>query len=100
MRDFFVQSPNDLFVDAEWFRSKTWQLMIRAYFDDSGKESTPSGQFVCMGGYLADSSYWESFASEWRQRLLENRISSIHMKDLIPLQGEYKKLGWDAAKRD
>jgi hypothetical protein len=22
------------------------------------------------------------------------------MKDLIPLQGEYKKLGWDAAKRD
>lgn len=96
-----MQSPSsDLYADAKWFSSKTWSLMIRAYFDDSGKESTPSGQFVCMAGYLADSSYWELFASEWRQRLLEHGISSIHMKDLIPLQGEYKKLGWDAAKRD
>jgi hypothetical protein len=24
----------------------------------------------------------------------------IHMRDLIPLQGVYKKLGWDTAKRD
>jgi len=89
-----------MFADAEWFGSKVWPLMIRAYFDDSGKESTPSGAFVCMAGYLADSSYWELFASEWRQRLLEHGISGIHMKDLIPLQGEYKTLGWDTTKRD
>jgi hypothetical protein len=33
------------------------EFVIRAYFDDSGKESAPSGDFVCMAGYLADSSF-------------------------------------------
>jgi hypothetical protein len=74
--------------------------VIRAYFDDSGKESMPNGEFVCMAGYLADSSFWDLFASAWRQLKLVHGISGIHMKDLIPLQGEYKILGWDATKRD
>jgi hypothetical protein len=74
--------------------------VIRGYFDDSGKESLPTGQYVCMAGYLADSGFWELFASGWRHGLLQHRISAIHMKDLIHFQGEYKKLGWDAPKRD
>jgi hypothetical protein len=90
----------ELFSDAKWFRSKEWKLVIRAYFDDSGKESTPNGDFVCMAGYMADSNFWELFASSWRQKLLKYGITGIHMKELIPLQGEYKTLGWDVPKRN
>ena len=89
-----------LFADGKSFRSKEWKFVIGAYFDDSGKESTPNGDFVCMAGYLADSGFWELFAKSWLQRLLEHGISSIHMKELIPIQGEYKNLGWDAPKRN
>jgi Protein of unknown function (DUF3800) len=74
--------------------------VIRAYFDDSGKESNPTNGYVCMAGYLAESSYWELFNWQWRQRLLQYGISAIHMKNLISLKGEYQFLGWDANRRD
>ena len=74
--------------------------MIRAYFDDSGSESLPSSTHVCLAGYLADDHYWITFNRLWRHQLARHGISCIHMKDLIPLQGEYRTLGWDTAKRD
>ena len=53
-----------------------------------------------MAGYMADTSYWASFCQQWKAELKNNGISSIHMRDLIPLQGEYKTLGWDNRGRD
>ena len=82
----------------EW--SERCLMPIRAYFDDSGKESTPTEPFVCMAGYLADDSFWLQNATRWRQQLLRHGISCVHMRDLIPMQGEYKNLGWDGAKRN
>ena len=74
--------------------------MIRAYFDDSGSESLSSGTHVCLAGYLADDHYWVTFNRLWRHQLVRHGIGCVHMKDLIPLQGEYKSLGWDTTKRD
>src|SRR5664279_194928 len=83
-----------------WRRSPTDSYMIRAYFDDSGSESLSSGGHVCLAGYLADDHYWVTFNRLWRHQLVRHGIDCVHMKDLIPLQGGYKKLGWDATKRD
>lgn len=74
--------------------------MIECYFDDSGKESAQNEPYVCMAGYMADFSYWTLFFQQWRDLLIKHGISCIHMRDLIPLQGEYKRLGWDPQKRD
>ncbi len=75
--------------------------MIRCFFDDSGKESDPSNRFVCMAGYLAlGDSYWNIFAQGWNHLLLKHGITWVHMKEMIPLQGEYSGLGWDTTKRD
>lgn len=73
---------------------------VYAYFDDSGKESDQNVPYVCMAGYLADQSYWEKFAREWLDLLRIHNISQIHMRELVPLQSEYRHLGWDAHKRD
>lgn len=74
--------------------------MIYAYFDDSGKEDDPSNRHICMAGYMGFDEAWDDFEADWRQLLLKHGISWIHMKEIIPLQGEYKNLGWDTAKRD
>jgi len=74
--------------------------VIRAYFDDSGSEGLPSGSHVCLAGYLADDHYWVTFNRLWRHQLARHGIGCVHMKDLIPLQGEYKSLGLDTTKRD
>lgn len=74
--------------------------MIECFFDDSGKESSASEPFVCMAGYLADIGYWARFVERWQQLRLFHHISGVHMKELIPLQGEYKTLGWTVEKRN
>jgi hypothetical protein len=53
-----------------------------------------------MAGYLADMSYWNIFVPQWRHFLLKHGLGQIHMRNLIPLQGEYRELGWDARKRN
>ena len=53
-----------------------------------------------MAGYLADHQTLLKLYGEWSQLLIRHRISEIHMKQLIPIVGQYEKLGWDIAKRD
>ncbi|MFZ0802203.1 MAG: DUF3800 domain-containing protein [Terriglobales bacterium] len=74
--------------------------MIHCFLDDSGKESDAGNRFVTMAGYLALDRYWMIFSEVWYNLLLKHGISWVHMRDLIPLQGEYAKLGWDTTKRD
>jgi hypothetical protein len=74
--------------------------MIEFFADDSGKESWTQETYVCIAGYLGTQNLWDQFMTEWETMRLKNNISEIHMKKLIPLQGEYKKLNWDINKRD
>jgi len=82
------------------FGPKGWTLVIRAFFDDSGKESDLDNRIVCVAGYLApDGLYWETFGQTWRHQLFKHGISWLHMKDFMQDQDEYKKLGWDWPKK-
>ena len=77
-----------------------YYLMLHLFLDDSGKESQPTNPWVCMAGYLADHQTVMALYGKWAQLLLRHHIREIHMKDLIPMTGQYGGLGWDAAKRD
>lgn len=97
------KNPNNRLFSENWkkyFNSREWWLMIECFFDDSGKESWIQETHVCIAGYLGNNSLWDGFLPQWEGMLLRNHISCIHMKDLIHLEGEYKKLGWNIEKRD
>jgi len=82
------------------YKTRKWRLVMTGCFDDSGKESEITNRFVCLAGYVAGDLNWTDFAQLWIHSLVKHNISCIHMKDLIPIQGEYKKLGWDVLKRN
>ncbi len=75
-------------------------LFVHCFLDDSGKESQPTNPFVVMAGYFAEMSVWLQLWQQWANLLVKHQITSVHMKELIPIEGEYKKLGWDIEKRD
>jgi hypothetical protein len=72
--------------------------MMLAYFDDSGKFA--ESDYILLAGYLSDDKSWEEFTREWRGLLIQHEIPYVHMRDLVPLQGPYKKLAWDKDHRD
>jgi hypothetical protein len=74
--------------------------MIHLFLDDSGKESQSTMPWVCMAGYLAEYDATVSLNQKWYQLLIKHGIRELHMKQLIPIVGQYQKLGWDAKKRD
>jgi len=69
-----------------------------SYFDDSGKWK--DSDYVCLAGYLSDESGWNGFCADWRALLDKHGIPSVHVKDLLPMQGPYRDLGWTLTKRD
>lgn len=75
-------------------------LMIHLFLDDSGKESQATMPWVCMAGYLIGHDAQLSLYEKWFALLVKHRISEIHMKQLIPIEGQYKRLGWDVPTRD
>lgn len=77
-----------------------WGLFIHCFLDDSGKESQPTMPYVVLAGYFAEMSIWIALWERWVELLLKHGISGIHMKELIPMEGEYKSKGWDVVKRD
>lgn len=74
--------------------------MFHLFLDDSGKESHPTNPWVCMAGYLIDHQTILELNRRWLRLLSRYGISEIHMKQLIPMTGQYQNLGWDTAKRD
>jgi Protein of unknown function (DUF3800) len=74
--------------------------MLHLFLDDSGKESQQTNPWVCMAGYLADHQTLLGLYGKWSQLLIRHGISEIHMKQLIPMTGQYKNLSWDVSKRD
>jgi hypothetical protein len=78
----------------------TWGLFLHCFLDDSGKESEPTMPYVVLAGYFAEMNIWIALWEKWAELLLKHEISGIHMRELIPMKGEYKDKGWDATKRD
>jgi hypothetical protein len=73
---------------------KTWEawcLFIHCFLDDSGKESQPTMPYVVLAGYFAEMEIWSNLWDKWAGLLLKHQISGIHMKELIPMEGEYKE---------
>ncbi len=77
-----------------------WTLMIHLFLDDSGKDGDQSNPFVCMAGYFGTNAAFEALHTQWGSKLVEHGITLVHMRELIPLKGIYRGLGWDEAKRD
>jgi hypothetical protein len=74
--------------------------MIYGFLDDSGKEGQETNPYVVMAGYIGSVDLWLELSRKWIDLLVKHGINAIHMKDLIPLTGEYKTRGWGIAKRD
>jgi hypothetical protein len=75
-------------------------LHVHCFLDDSGKESHQSMPYVCMAGYFTDGGALNRLHEQWLALLFKHGIEVIHMKELIPLAGQYRDLGWDIPKRD
>lgn len=81
-------------------RRQGYFLMAHLFLDDSGKESQAAMPIVVLAGYLAQNDVLESLDQRWLQLLIKHGIREIHMKQLVPMSGIYKNLGWDDNHRD
>lgn len=73
-------------------QQREWILVMDFFFDDSGKETWEQEEYVCIAGYLGFETFVDLYVNLLINLLLRHNISCIHMRDLIYLQGEYKKL--------
>jgi Protein of unknown function (DUF3800) len=71
------------------------QLVIEAFFDDSGKQDNTN--FACIAGFLADTAYWTPFLLEWVHLNRRWNIRQVHMKDLWHSKRDFE--GWDDEKK-
>lgn len=79
-----------LCAEADPFGPMEWNLVIRCFFDDSGKEGDPGNRIVAIAGYLAaGETRWNIFGEGWRHQLLSHGLRWLHMTDLMADKGEY-----------
>lgn len=73
--------------------------MLVAYVDESGHSSDPKSHFTGMGGLIADSVDWETFASEWSAALADADVErgEFHMRQFAHSIGPFE--GWVEEKR-
>ena len=72
-------------------------VMLRAYFDDSGKFNDPQETAVVVAGGIAEVEQWVGFDLEWKRTLDKFNVSEFHMSHLAHFKGEYT--GWAENKR-
>ncbi len=78
---------------------KVMKAVLWGYFDEAG-HFRGAGDYLCMAGYIGDEDGWNAFTERWGKLLRKYGITAVHMKDMIALQDEYGKLGWDHDYRD
>lgn len=78
---------------------KVMHLVLWGYFDEAG-HFRGKGDYLCMAGYFSDEKGWDPFTEQWVSLLKKHKISAVHMKDMVALQGEYGRLGWTHEHRD
>src|SRR5262245_55085470 len=74
-------------------------VVLKVYFDGSGKVDDPKSQFVTIDGYAAKEELWSYFESEWRS-ILEERGDPgfMHMNKALAHQEPF--LDWHVDKTD
>jgi hypothetical protein len=75
-------------------------FVINCFLDDSGKDNNTSERAVVLAGYLGDDRSWHALTDQWLHLLFKHGISWVHMREMIPLQGEYGNRGWTPTIRD
>jgi hypothetical protein len=75
-------------------------MVLKSYFDCSGKPHDPGCKKVTLGGYVATDDQWAIFEAAWEKALKNHPcpVSSrgnpyFHAKEVFHKQGGYK--GWD-----
>jgi len=61
------------------------------HFDDS--------EWICLAGYVADSSAWESFCGEWKILLGKYGLTAIHMREIMSPQGRSPAASWEMPRK-
>ena len=75
-------------------------IHVQCFLDDSGKDSQQGNPYVCMAGYFGSDAAIVELNQKWGQLLMKHGINEVHMKYLIPIERQYKDLGWDVRQRD
>ena len=90
----------ELFSKAwqECSKSKRWSLVVELFFDDSGHERLTNESFLCLAGYMGIDKWWLPFVDEWQKTLTAHNMNYLHMRELVHLQGPYKK--WTLEQRN
>jgi hypothetical protein len=75
-------------------------MVLQAYVDDSGNE--PQSLFFVLGGFIARSAQWATFANEWQAALHASpRIEYFKFNEAMGLKKQFdKEKGWDHEKVD
>src|SRR5438105_13914422 len=75
-------------------------LMLRAYFDESGRSDDLKCRYMGMGGLVATAEGWERFEPAWQAVLTEYGLPYFHMVDYVQYRGAFKeKSEWPEARR-
>lgn len=75
-------------------------LVLRAYFDESGKLKDTHETASAIGGCIASAEQWTLFESKWAATLKfpDFKVSQLHMNNLESSTGEFA--GWSQGKKE
>ncbi|MEP6934241.1 MAG: DUF3800 domain-containing protein [Nitrospirota bacterium] len=68
-------------------------LMLKAFFDDSGKSNDPAETVYGIGGCVAPLAAWELLEKEWKTVLDKFCVPYLHMKEYAHSTGAFQ-VGW------
>ena len=90
MRSTFARrSPINHIKDDQLF------MILRTYFDGSGKADDPQHRFITLACCAASESSWEGFEQKWKAAL--GMATFMHMKEAMasPPRGHFSTWEWD-----
>ncbi|HVM79658.1 MAG TPA: hypothetical protein VMU06_11595 [Stellaceae bacterium] len=84
-------------VPRDWM-----MLVLKSFFDESGKEDDPNLSACSVAGYVTEVGVWEAFERRWRGALDLFEVPYFHMKEFGAPNGPYAKWreGRDGERED
>lgn len=67
-------------------------MVLKAYFDDSGKLGDPVETAAVVGGVIASADEWDKLEPEWWAVLCAFKVKEFHSVDFAHSRGDF--LGW------
>lgn len=56
-------------------------IVLKSYFDGSGKSADPQCRFLTLVGYVAPPAVWPPFEAKWRAILKKYRVEYLHANE-------------------